>query len=44
MRGVAKYAEIRQYWDLEEVIHANELLDMQDDAEWLAHQGAKSKG
>lgn len=43
MRQVASYEEIRRYWDLHEVLRANELLDVQDDAEWLAHEEARLK-
>ncbi len=38
---VARYEEIRRYWDLCEVAEANELLDIKEDAEWLATQGPK---
>ena len=37
----ATYEEIRRFWDLNEVMHANELLDIQDDAEWLASRPKK---
>ena len=36
LRGVAGYGEIRQFWDIVEVIEANELLDIQDDVDWHA--------
>ena len=35
---VARLEEIRQFWDINDVMRANELLDIQQDAEWLAHQ------
>lgn len=38
IRKIARYEEIMTFWDLNEVIEANELLDMQDDAEWLASE------
>jgi len=42
-RGFATYKEIRTYWDLNEVMRANELLDIHDDAEWLAAEEARRK-
>jgi len=42
-RDVAKYQEIMQYWDLNEVLEANEHLDIQDDSEWLAHRVAEAE-
>jgi hypothetical protein len=42
-RHIATYEEIRRYWDLNEVMRANELLDVQDDAEWMAHEDARAK-
>jgi hypothetical protein len=35
MRGVARYDEIRQFWDIDEVYRALEHLDVLDDLEWL---------
>jgi hypothetical protein len=34
--------EIRQYWDIDEVAAANEILDAASDAEYLAHETAKA--
>lgn len=31
-----------EYWDINEVMTANEWLDIQDDQEWLADLQAKS--
>ena len=42
-RDVAGYKELRTYWDINEVVRANEHLDMQDDAEWLASEDARRK-
>lgn len=42
-RGVARYDEIRRFWDINDVMRANEHLDIQDDAEWLAHQEMRRK-
>jgi hypothetical protein len=42
-RRVATYEEIMQYWNLNEVMEANEHLDIQDDAEWLAHKEAEAQ-
>ena len=35
-RQVARYDEIRNTMDINEVARLNEHLDIQDDAEWLA--------
>ncbi len=43
MRQVATYQEILSYWDIVEVLEANEHLDILDDAEWLAHREAEAK-
>jgi hypothetical protein len=43
MRGVARYEEIRRYWDINEVFSANERLDMADDYAWLEQQAAAAK-
>lgn len=32
-----------RYWDLDEVLDANEMLDIEDDAEWMMAEDAKSK-
>ena len=40
-RQIASWEELRRTWDLEEVFDANEVLDIQDDADWLA---SKPKG
>lgn len=37
-RQIAGYKEIRTFWDLNEVMRANELLDIQDDIAWLDSQ------
>ena len=42
-RQVARYDEIRQFWDLNEVMRANEHLDIQDDAEWLQAEEVRRK-
>ena len=42
-RGVASYQEVRTFWDINEVIRANELLDIHDDAEWLAAEEMRQK-
>lgn len=39
----ASYEEIRKYWDVNEVLTAHEWLDMQEDAEWQAHETARLK-
>ena len=44
MEGVARYEEIRRFWDINDVMKANELLDIKDDAEWLAAKNPKAKG
>lgn len=33
---VATLHEIRTFWDINDVMRANELLDIQQDAEWQA--------
>jgi len=43
MRQIAGWEEIRRYWDLGEVLDANEALDIQDDADWLASKPKGSK-
>jgi len=35
-RQIATWEELRRFWDLGEVLDANEVLDIQDDADWLA--------
>ena len=35
-RDIAGYSEIMQHWDINEVMTANEWLDIRDDQEWLA--------
>jgi hypothetical protein len=42
-RGMAPYQEVRTFWDINEVMRANELLDIQDDAEWLAAEEVRRK-
>jgi len=42
-RRVARYDEIMRYWDLDEVMEANEMLDIEDDAEWLSAEEARAK-
>lgn len=42
-RGVARYDELRRFWDLPEVMRANELLDIQDDVEWLAAEKTRKR-
>lgn len=42
-RNVASYSDIMSFWDLNEVMTANEWLDIQDDQEWLNHQQQKAK-
>lgn len=37
-RKIARYDELMSFWDINEVMEANELLDIQDDAEWLASE------
>lgn len=41
LRRVASFEEIQRYWSLGELLDANEALDVQDDADWLA---SKPKG
>ena len=36
LNKVVRLEELRKFWDLNEVMRANELLDIQEDAEWLA--------
>ncbi len=36
VRQIATYREVREFWDLVEVLAANDALDVQDDADWLA--------
>ncbi len=43
LRHVATYEEIRRYWDLHEVLTANEWLDYQDDAEHFSTEEARAK-
>lgn len=43
MRQIATYEEIRRYWSIDDVLTANEHLDLQEDAEWLSHEASKSK-
>lgn len=43
MRGVATYQEIRTFWDLNDVVTANEWLDYQDDAEHFHAEEQRSK-
>lgn len=43
VRQVAFLQEIRTYWDICDVLRANEWLDIMDDAEWLAAQAAEQK-
>jgi hypothetical protein len=43
LRRVATWEEITRYWDLDEVMRANEFLDLQDDAEYQAHKMAELK-
>lgn len=40
MHKIATYREIMEFWDLNEVLLANELLDIQEDIEWyeVEHQ------
>lgn len=42
-RNIASYQEVRSFWDLNEVMRANEHLDISDDAEWLAAEEMRSK-
>jgi hypothetical protein len=42
-RGVGQYEEIRKFWDINEVMEANELLDIQDDVDWWSHEEARRK-
>lgn len=39
--NVATYKEIMTFWDINDVMHANEWLDLQSDREWLAQQNSK---
>lgn len=50
-RDVASYSDIVRHWDINEVMTANEWLDIRDDQEYLIDQrqkaeaaAAKSKG
>lgn len=42
-RKIASYQEVRTFWDINDVMRANEHLDIQDDAEWLASEEARAK-
>ena len=43
VRRVASYEEVRRYWDICDVLRANEWLDIMDDAEWDAAREAQRK-
>jgi hypothetical protein len=43
VRKVASYEEIRRFWDICDVLRANEWLDIMDDSEWLAMKAAEQK-
>lgn len=43
IRKIASYEEIRRFWDICDVLRANEWLDIMDDAEWLAAKAAEQK-
>lgn len=40
---VATYQEIRRYWDINEVVQANEWLDIREDMEWMASEELKAR-
>jgi hypothetical protein len=42
-RKVATYGEICEKWSIMDLCHANEGLDLQDDADWIAQQEASRK-
>lgn len=42
-RGIATYEEMRRYWSLDEILDELEVLDMQDDADWMAIKAKKGK-
>jgi hypothetical protein len=35
-RGIATRREIREFWDINDVVRQNEILTIQDDLEWWA--------
>lgn len=37
------YQEVMTYWDINEVLTANEWLDMIEDAEWSSYEDARRK-
>lgn len=41
MRQVATLGDLKRYCTLREVLDLNELLDLKDDADWLASEQAK---
>ncbi len=43
LRNVARYDELRRFWDINEVLRANEHLDIQDDIEWLQSEEMRRK-
>ena len=42
-QNVATYEEIRRYWDINEVLSANEWLDVKEDAAWKDAEVARQK-
>jgi hypothetical protein len=43
-RKVATLQEVRTFWDIIDVLTANEALDLQDDADWLASRPSPTRG
>lgn len=43
LRGVATYREVREYWDIDEVYAAHEIMDIRDDLEAAAVAQLKAK-
>lgn len=43
MADRATWRELRTFWDINEVWEANELLNIQADAEWLAEREMRNK-
>lgn len=40
---IASLSEIMTFWDINEVMRANEILDIQEDVEWLSDERAKAQ-
>ena len=40
---VVRLKELRTFWDINDVMRANEILDIQQDVEWLAAEKMNAK-